>query len=106
MPSYVITFASGPDPATSFIAPENTTKRPSHASKAKEKMQSVVEISESTEIRSLVVNLKDDVIQRFARGVVIPSGRSHVTFNIEQYKDITTHMMQRYDMVGSSIHVF
>ncbi|EMD95269.1 hypothetical protein COCC4DRAFT_64965 [Bipolaris maydis ATCC 48331] len=59
-------------------------------------MESIVEISESTEITSLVLNLKDDVIRRFAGGVVIPSGRSHVTFNIDEHKDITTHMMQRY----------
>ncbi|XP_014553211.1 hypothetical protein COCVIDRAFT_108293 [Bipolaris victoriae FI3] len=41
--------------------------------------------------------MKDDLIRRYARGVVIPSGRSHVTFNIDQYKDITTQIMQRYD---------
>jgi hypothetical protein len=98
MPSFVTTLAFPSKSATSYTSRSNTIKSHSCALKTIKEMPSSVEMTTSNEVQSLVQGLKDNITRQLAGGIVIPPGRSHVTFKIDQYTDIITHM-QKNDKV-------
>ncbi|KAI2476670.1 hypothetical protein Ptr902_12017 [Pyrenophora tritici-repentis] len=79
--------------ATSFSTCYNTFNfnTPSHPVC---KMKSNTRIEYSDELEALTSKLRQDAPQQSFGSVDIPSGRSHVTFNIQQHTDIINFMKE------------